>query len=1102
MTLLVYLSDKAGPDSERAAYQTLCASFQASLISGKVQHSDLSMAAKIAAGGLHAHKMVRCLMASFFASQEKIARGGKIRPGTSEFFTEETAREVFFELGWSSGTRKMLAFFGVASQNVQPSIDYRLPLVPWPFMANLNLDDLSHNCDMTIQHLNVQGCRSFFVSIDETYMHPTYSLMTGLFPETPECVIGGYWAEGDDRSRLTDMKSLPSEHLSKMTMHFIISRSDTFQQSFDVMCFPVKPRATDKAEHQLDCLGQILRKLTEKNDNIPPLGASFDGGGTNLLTGRAFLAQLSKDEMARFEFFRDCDQVFLPEARFFGYGVLRYKGFYLHGSQDPLHWFKRFSLQHCTGSRTVTWGSVGTDTIGMLEMQLPLRAFVLADEQSDKQGLQRMCSRRLSSRWNHPGNHLYCLVGALVSSATLGGDKNSASERMYAAFAAYYLLLLNYQSAKLLWRSQWQKYFLPPQTLKLGLQLLGHAILLARFGANEASVLPSRFAERAAELHFSSIKKGYRGTPSLRDLLVGTHKHHLEHAKGASKPEKRSCKCEQVSADMTAKISQEALNHAILWQSWTSVNRKPQQIRQELENWWRTEGRSWLDSSDGFDCDDGELLAESDAMEDQGEEEDEASQALQSAEDHAHQKAEILNLLSQVEAPAVGTLAAEASAIADDAAGSSGADKQVIPSIHADHVSFRQIVAMLSDTEQYDMEAANSMTYASCLARVHGLQTPLQKYIQQVRLQEGMLSAAQIVGTESEDGKKLPRWQMLQHELALARQAGTLDGTRQSRWSGWMQVQSKVVQWVKQAVPVAQCNELFQVTHFHQGQNSERPQVLLYKAEEGNELRLGLVQSIYRGAKLKGKDDATRKNRVSKPGGGSLPATCTSRVRLMHLTYVDTDDANCAKYFCCCLSPLLLLDPINSILAEVPVKQIGVTANKTLLWFAPEVLQCIQKIRENPELLAGQAPVPEPQGSDDATVTIPSGQTMYTASSFTRTIAGTKCIQQFLRELPALWTSSGLSFLDCDNYVQVPKTKNKLLWEEVVRRAPEMLDVALAGQSQKQFGAAVLTRLRSLMPGVPDAKTSISNLVGQIDLMSLPRSGLGCCSAMFCPNMP
>ena len=47
----------------------------------------------------------------------------------------------------------------------------------------------------------------------------------------------------------------------------------------------------------------------------------------------------------------------------------------------------------------------------------------------------------------------------------------------------YALLFLNYQSSKLVWRSQWQKYFLPahgPDLEKLGLQLIALAITVCR----------------------------------------------------------------------------------------------------------------------------------------------------------------------------------------------------------------------------------------------------------------------------------------------------------------------------------------------------------------------------------------------------------------------------------------------------------------------------------------------------------------------------------------------------------------------------------------------------------------------------------------------
>ena len=62
-----------------------------------------------------------------------------------------------------------------------------------------------------------------------------------------------------------------------------------------------------------------------------------------------------------------------------------------------------------------------------------------------------------------------------------------------------------------------------------------------------------------------------------------------------------------------------------------------------------------------------------------------------------------------------------------------------------------------------------------------------------------------------------------------------------------------------------------------------------------------------------------------------------------------------------------------------------------------------------------------------------------------------------------------------------------------------MLDIALAGQSQKQFGSAVLTRFRAMLPGAADAKTSVLNLVGQVDQMSLPAFGA---QSLFDPRIP
>ena len=47
-----------------------------------------------------------------------------------------------------------------APQPLRPrrsKIDFRLPLVPWPFLAHLNEETLQHNCKIGLQHLGISA---------------------------------------------------------------------------------------------------------------------------------------------------------------------------------------------------------------------------------------------------------------------------------------------------------------------------------------------------------------------------------------------------------------------------------------------------------------------------------------------------------------------------------------------------------------------------------------------------------------------------------------------------------------------------------------------------------------------------------------------------------------------------------------------------------------------------------------------------------------------------------------------------------------------------------------------------------------------------------
>ena len=168
------------------------------------------------------------------------------------------------------------------------------------------------------------------------------------------------------------------------------------------------------------------------------------------------------------------------------------------------------------------------------------------------------------------------------------------------------------------------------------------------------------------------------------------------------------------------------------------------------------------------------------------------------------------------------------------------------------------------------------------------------------------------------------------------------------------------------------------------------------------------------------------------------------------------------------------------------MKNSAADREQDLMTFTEEVLLAIAKIREKPELLNVPDATVDEKASEASNPVPDAPLTIYTRSSFNRLLAGAKNIQTFLRDLPRLWKDAGMSFLDDQQKITVPKSAGKkLLWEEVCLRAPEMFDITMTKEtSQKAFGGAVLTRFHAMMPGKHGAKDSIYNLVGQIDKLA------------------
>ena len=77
---------------------------------------------------------------------------------------------------------------------------------------------------------------------------------------------------------------------------------------------------------------------------------------------------------------------------------------------------------------------------------------------------------------------------------------------------------------------------------------------------------------------------------------------------------------------------------------------------------------------------------------------------------------------------------------------------------------------------------------AKCLDRAFQLLEPIKNYVEDIRKRERILSNASITGEVNPNHA----WNIREHELACARAASLVDGSRTARAIAWMNVQNKL----------------------------------------------------------------------------------------------------------------------------------------------------------------------------------------------------------------------------------------------------------------------------------------------------------------------
>ena len=244
-----------------------------------------------------------------------------------------------------------------------------------------------------------------------------------------------------------------------------------------------------------------------------------------------------------------------------------------------------------------------------------------------------------------------------------------------------------------------------------------------------------------------------------------------------------------------------------------------------------------------------------------------------------------------------------------------------------DELDAAQLLASLRELPAFQVAPTADTAVGSLLQRMEELRRPLHEFCRQNQLREGCLSKAMIRGCTAADNE----WNVLQHQLALGRQASALQcGQRMSNAQAWTNRQMSLHKG--KGHMHAKESPVHMVTHFG---SHEGLQVLLFEKEDGS-VAEALTLSVYRGAVLTG--DGARRLKVCRPSPCPLPASlCQQSVRVVEL-------AHFSKHCWCAtsVSPHFNLEP-QDILAQWSYCNVDKLAERTSFRFSDEVTHLLKK---------------------------------------------------------------------------------------------------------------------------------------------------------------
>ena len=363
------------------------------------------------------------------------------------------------------------------------------------------------------------------------------------------------------------------------------------------------------------------------------------------------------------------------------------------------------------------------------------------------------------------------------------------------------------------------------------------------------------------------------------------------------------------------------------------------------------------------------------------------------------------------------------------------------------------LVGILQRAKIADFSAKDD-TESACISRVKKLYEPMKGFVVAVREEEGF---APKLALET-DGEELSSHNLMQRQLAQARQDMDLNHSRRSRMQLWMGFAERCVAATKSKesdgeAPVARVPNAFKPSCVLKQDGKRDYQVLCARSCPDDRLMLVLVQAVYRGALKKG---GTRAQRATKPHYGVLPANLCSRVHACILA-PSTDST---WFYCNNTSFLVPYDvAADQILYEVTAEHFTTMEDENLqLWvnFKPGVLTALVNLQKDIPLL-DTAAVSKKQALVEAKP--------YTHLDFAVTQTGRNNIKEYMEVMRRRYELlKGKPLVDTDGMCTNESAIAGEAWVDVVVKSPHVLHMLQKEKKGVSVSEAVFLALRAAVP--------------------------------------